>query len=41
MVLELRLAGEGAVQLVVLVHGLGVLDVLVKVEGVFLVHFAG
>ena len=41
MVLELGLAGEGAVQFVVLVHGLGVLDVLVKVEGVFLVHRGG
>ena len=41
MVLELRITGEGAVQFVVLVHGLGVLDVLVKVEGVFLVHRGG
>src|SRR5688500_20144733 len=41
MVLELRLAREGAVQFVVLVHGLGVLDILVKVEGVFLVHRGG
>src|SRR5665213_2865014 len=41
MVLERRIALEGAVQFVVLVHGLGVLDVLVKVKGVFLVHFRG
>src|SRR5688500_516925 len=38
MVLELRITGEGAIQLVVLMHGFGVLDVFVKVEGVFLVH---
>ena len=41
MVLELRLTGEGAVQFVVLVHGLGILDVLVEVEGVFLVYLRG
>src|SRR3954452_5119342 len=41
MVLELRIPGEDAVQLVVLVHGLGVLHILVEVEGVFLVHFRG
>ena len=41
MVLELRITREGAVQFVMLVHGLGVLDVFVEVEGVFLVHFRG
>src|SRR6476661_2690962 len=38
MVLELRIPGEGAVELVMLMHGLDILDILVKVEGVFLVH---
>src|SRR5687768_9832136 len=41
VVLELRISSEDAIELVVLVHGLGILDVLVKVEGVFLVHFRG
>jgi hypothetical protein len=41
MVLELRISREDAVQLVVLVHGLGILDVFVKVEGVFLVYLGG
>ena len=41
VILELRLASKGAVQFVMLVHGLGVFDVFVEVEGVFLVHFRG
>src|SRR6185312_11312010 len=41
VVLELRFASEDPIELVVFVHGLGVLDVLVKVEGVFLVHVRG